>query len=162
MGSFCVTFDEPKHGWIGFLIRAEDGSFGERVSYTPYDFFHELITSLSALVEGDCQRSVRGSTEPERFELRFERVGDRVSLLVVSHAGMGRASNGEVRMKTTGTFAEVCLPFWDALRDLEARVPQAQWPERWHRSFPSTPMANLRRRMSDLGAAGGNQPHRRP
>jgi hypothetical protein len=43
---------------------------------------------------------------------------------------------GEKEFEVSGSYGEICLPFWRALRSLQGRFSADELAARWHRPFP--------------------------
>jgi len=46
------------------------------------------------------------------------------------------ARSGEKELEITGSYEEICVPFWRALRSLQGRFSAEELDARWHRPFP--------------------------
>jgi hypothetical protein len=49
-----------------------------------------------------------------------------------------------------GTFAEICLPFWRALRNLQTRFSGDEFQLRWRHPFPGSGMQKLSANLGHL------------
>jgi len=118
-----VQLGDPQAGWMLMTIRSDAIVVRLTVSRALFDTLDELVDGLHALTTGDDYRLVRIFEEPTYCELRFKRENDTVSLEICRFAKFSLAQSrrsGEALLATAGTFAEMCLPFWRALRDLQA------------------------------------------
>ena len=148
LGSEClrnlkVVFDDPADGWVGLKLSQGNEVVEVIASYTPYDSFLDLIEALYNLFryEGDCK--VIWNEEPKESEFRFRRNGSVVSLDVLEFPDHRRVLQPTSRFKTTGSFEEVALPFWRALRSLQGRFSVDELNVRLHRNFPQKEMEGL-------------------
>jgi len=143
-----VRLGEPEHGWIRLTIRTGDAEFEDHVSNVPSNSLEDLVRALANLADGDASVSVSWMLEPARCDLEFQRTGDTVRLDVVLHRGAATiASRSERLFSVSGTFAEMCLPFWRALRALRGRVSPEELRRRWGHEFPERELDQLTTRI---------------
>ena len=139
-----VAFDDPADGWIELKLRSGNAVINIVASYTPYDSFLDLINTLYNLSLYEAESKVIWNEEPVEYEMHFGRVGNVVSLDVVEFPSHIRdLQQAATRFKASGTFEEVALPFWRALRDLQGRLSVEELRARWHRDFPVQEMEGL-------------------
>ena len=74
--------------------------------------------------------------EPIESEFCFRRKGALVSLDILEFPDQRRVVQPTSRFKIKGTYEEVALPFWRALRSLQGRFSADELNTRWHRNFP--------------------------
>lgn len=138
LGKLSIYFDDPEHGWVGMTI-----SYGDRVihiiaSFTPGDSFLDLTNTLHNLLLYELQAVVTWYEEPAETELRFSRSGDVIRLEVYEYADHHRDfGKGRRVLDLSGSYEEICIPFWRALRSLQGRFSAKELDARWHRPFPS-------------------------
>lgn len=96
------------------------------------------------LIEEDGERTVAWMDEPQTYDMRFSRRGDKWNFEMWKFESYQRNLNSKsVReFEIAGTIAEVCVPFWRALRDLQRKYNDDELTERWANRFPN---ANLTR-----------------
>jgi len=135
-----VELGDPVHGWMDLTIRSTVGLVTLAVSHVLYDTLNDLVEALHALAIGDDHRSVRVMEEPEVCELRFERENGTVRLKICRRPSSHRC---QTLLEAEGSFQEVCLPFWRALRKLQVRFPEKEFELRWKRPFPALGMEKL-------------------
>jgi hypothetical protein len=132
-----VSFENPEHGWVGLTISQGEESLKIIASYTPSDSFLDLTNALYNL---RCYRVggvVAWHEEPAETELRFSISGDEVELDVYFFSDHRRDyGRGERVLAITGSYEEICTPFWRALRSLQGRFSAEELDARWHRPFP--------------------------
>ena len=143
-----AIFDEPEDGWIGFRVQSDGQDFFQNLSYTPFDSFRELATALSLLLHDDSESEVHWNQGPSHFQFHFERSTDQVTLSIFHHPCHNSSKyKAEAVFKLTGTYADICLPFWTAICDLRSCFSDAELSRRWHRDFPGRQFDRLRDRM---------------
>jgi hypothetical protein len=139
-----VVFDDPESGWVGLKMSCGDEVADIIASYTPYDSFLDLVNALYNLFlyEGDWR--VVWNEEPVERELRFYRVGNLVSLELLEFPDHRRElERAASRLKVNGSYQEVAIPFWRALRNLQGRFSPEELDGRLHRKFPSKEIEGL-------------------
>lgn len=106
-------------------------------SYTPSDSFLDLTSALYNLLCYRVGGAVTWHAEPAETELRFSISQEDVELEVYSFSDHRRDyGRGERELAITGSYEEICMPFWRALRSLQGRFSPEELDVRWHRPFP--------------------------
>jgi hypothetical protein len=142
--SLKASFDDPADGWVGLTISRGDEAVTINASYTPRDSFRELADALYKLFLHEGEAKVVWNEGPGEDEMRFSREGDFVRLEVCGHPGRSREEGrGERLFEASGSYGEVCVPFWRALRSLQGRFTGEELSARWHRPFPSEEVDGL-------------------
>ena len=143
MSKLTILFDELDVGWVTLTIRWEDEAVIFRASYI-YNSFHLLVDALIKLRLGEGKAVAQWNCEPIEYELSFKREGDIVNLDVLCFPDRNRSVfQQNIVLSITGSYEEICLPFWRALRNLQGRYPEAEIEEKWQGSFPSPDMKKL-------------------
>ena len=139
-----IAFDDPGDGWVGLKLIC-GGEVAEIIaSYTPYDSFLDLVNALYNLFLYEGEWRVIWNEAPVEYELRFRRTGNLVSLELVEFPDHRRElQEAQGRLKATGSYDEVAIPFWRALRNLEGKFSSEELHARWHREFPSKQLEGL-------------------
>ena len=133
-GRLRVGFRGPANGWLALELEDEGVTgFEVTVSYTPNDFLTELVWALRSCAAGDGTYEAFAHTEPEVYEFGFARSAEQVSFAVTEK----RAAN--VLFAFAGAPRQIVLPFWRALRRLEAEFAAVQW----RGPFPTDDLAKL-------------------
>jgi hypothetical protein len=132
-----VAFDDLEHGWVRLTISYSVETFIIVASYTPRDSALELTNALHSLLS-DGQAKVTWHCEPPEYDMWLFRSGSNVSLEIHEYSDYRRGiERGEKAFALSGTYEEICLPFWRALRDLQGRFSAEELNFRWHRPFAS-------------------------
>jgi serine phosphatase RsbU (regulator of sigma subunit) len=132
-----VSFDNPEHGWVGLTISQGEKSLTIIASYTPSDSFLDLTNALHNLLCYRVGGVVTWHEEPAETEMRFSISGEDVELEVCFFSDHRRDyGRGERELAITGSYEEICTPFWRALRSLQGRFSAEELDARWHRPFP--------------------------
>ena len=142
-----VEFTDPQHRWLEIRVTAGPVGFSQQVSYTPYDSLLTLISGLATLLPsrcGECSARVTWNSEPVEFDFCFRREGRGVTLKIYRFPDAKRSLGFErLVLGSSGSFGQVCRPFWKALQDLETRRAANEFEVGWRRPFPSEAMRRL-------------------
>ena len=138
-----VAFDDPQDGWVGLKLSCGEEVADIIASYTPHDSFLDLVNALyhRFLYEGESK--VIWNEEHAEYELVLSRVGSLLSLDLMEYSNHRRELQPVQRLRFSGSYEEVALPFWRALRDLQGRFSSEELRGRWHRDFPSKEIEGL-------------------
>lgn len=139
-----VRFDEPEHAWIGLFIFEDDTQIVHSDVSRIYDSFAQLVAALGAMLDAHDERSVVWLEGPAELELHFSRRDDVLRLEINSFDDKKRPlEKPNAGFSFTGSYDEICLPFWRALRSLEGRYPEEELASRWKGYFPHRELARL-------------------
>ena len=72
--------------------------------------------------------------EPTVCELQFKRESVPIGLRVCRRTSRDHC---QTLFETEGSFSEICVPFWRALRNLESRFSAEEFSRRWGRPLPA-------------------------
>ena len=132
-----IAFNDLEHGWVRLTISSGVETFTVVASYTPSDSFLDLTNALHSLLR-DGQAKVMWNCEPPEYEMLFSSGGSDISLQIYEYSDYRRGNErGEQVFAVSGTYKDICIPFWRALRDLQGRFSAEELDSRWHRPFPS-------------------------
>ena len=139
-----VAFDDPEHGWVGLTIGHGDESVTVNASYTPGDSFLDLSDALYNLFLYSGEAKVVWHAGSAEYGLRFGREGDAVGLESREYPDRLREAGRGVRLfGASGSYEDICIPFWRALRNLRGRFSAEELNTRWHRPFPAKEVDGL-------------------
>ena len=142
MDHIAVRLDGIHAGWMHLHLHAGEHQWDWWVSAVPYDSLGELVTSLVTLLRTpQVTTTTRWHLEPAELEFRFARQQDAAQLTLYHYADARRDHDLPVPLtEIQASYRAVVLPFWRALRRLEA-TPQllVQWPH----PFPTTQLQHV-------------------
>lgn len=147
MARFKVKFDNVEGGWVSafFWLEAEEYPFEfSRVLYE--SAFARLCEALRALREEKCfDCDVTWMGEPLEYEMRFSKTEEIIRFEMWCFDGNERsiAHPPTLEFSIFGTYDEVCLPFWRAMRALQALYSEAEFKSRWRYEFPTRELQEL-------------------
>ena len=138
MDKLKVGFGEPAYGWIEVTFQYGETSLGFSTSHV-YNSFFPLMEALLRPQNASGEATVAWQCEPVECELQFARHYDVVTLQVLLFPDARRSvfDAPEPKLSVTGSYDEVCLPFWRAIRQLQGRFSEQQWKVRWQYPFPT-------------------------
>lgn len=136
MSKLSVTFGDPEFGWIDVDLRFGAETFSIEASDV-YNAFFPLVDTLLQLHSAPGQNIVNWTVEPTEYDMHFSREGEAVTLDIFVWPDLSRNSFRQEKVfSASGSYAEICLPFWRALRGLQGRFSAADLETRWQNSFP--------------------------
>ena len=151
MSKLSVTFGDPEFGWINVNLRFGTETFSMEASDV-YNAFFPLVATLLQLHSAPGQNIVNWTVEPTEYDMHFSRIGEAVTLDIIKWPDSSRNSFRQEKVfSAAGSYAEICLPFWRALRGLQGRFSAADLEKRWQNSFPQ-------RELNALTAVLGKEP----
>ena len=131
-----VAFDDPSDGWVGLKLMNAGEEIEIIASYTPHKSFLDLVNALYSVFLYEGEWRVVWNEEPMESEFLFRRNGSVVYLELLRFPDHRRVLQAISSFKLQGSYEEVALPFWRALRNLQGRFSCAELNIRWHRDFP--------------------------
>jgi hypothetical protein len=146
-----VSLESPQHGFMSLRLKAGDESFVTVVSHTPYDSLRDLVAALSAVLDNDCEVTVKWNSEPEEYDFKLATGGDYARLEVVHYPDHRRSMETGSRVFFFEDLKSgVCGPFWKELRGLRSRTLQDEFDRQWRREFPERELNELTKRINAL------------
>lgn len=143
MSKLEVAFDDPDAGSIRLTLRG-GGDIVEITATYLYNGFLELTLALHRLLFTQGESVVMWQGVSMEYEMRFLRIEKALYLEVEEFADSRRSSARGTRLLfVTGTYDEICLPFWQALQSLQSRFTQAEIQVRWRGPFPWNEISKL-------------------
>lgn len=140
-----VYFGDPEHGWMNVSISNNDVEFiNFAASHIYYPSLSSLAAALLAMRDPCGKSTVHWMLEPAEVKMRFSKCEATVRLGIASFSASAHSLEGDnAEFIFAGTYDEICLPFWRALRNLEGRYSPEEWAGRWDSPFPRHELAVL-------------------
>lgn len=92
-----------------------------------YNAFYALVDTFLQLHSGFGQNIVSWTVEPTECDMYFSRADETVTLDILVWPDSGRSSfRQENAFSASGSYGEICLPFWRSLRGLQGRFPAVE------------------------------------
>lgn len=146
MARLRIEFARVQHGWVQTRFWVEEAKHEFWFSHVAYgDAFARLCEALRLLAEEDGERTVTWMDEPDTYDMRFFRRDEEFKLEMRVFESYQRNLNSKsaLEFEIAGTIAEICDPFWRALRDLQRQYSEQEFSERWGEPFPNHEFAAL-------------------
>ncbi len=125
-----ITFGEPQSGMLPIVLLGS----GTEISFTGsfiYPSLYNLVVSLHTLLIADGTRIIVWLDEPFEYEMQFSRAGDQISLIVQEFPDNRRImTNIHSILSLSGSYEQVALPFWRAMRCLQGRYNEIKWKQK--------------------------------
>ena len=149
MSRFKVRFGDPEPGWMNVALLDNDVDL---ISFTASHIYYPSLSSLTLALltmrDPRGQSLVHWMLEPAEVEMIFSKIDEAVTLEITRYPDDARPLEESVADLTfTGSYNEVCLPFWRALRNLEGRYAPEELAMRWESPFPHHDLAVLTERL---------------
>jgi hypothetical protein len=149
--TLSVSLESPQHGFMSFRLKTAGQSFVTVVSHSPYDSLRDLIEALSAVLDGDCERTVNWNSEPDEYDFRLKAHGGRLLLEVIHYPDHRKLPDTAAPVFTfQGPKTDACRTFLDELRDLRSRAGRDEFDRQWRRPFPERELQELTERTGTL------------
>jgi hypothetical protein len=111
---------------------------------------HNGLSRVLSLLQYEGESVIIWNEEPAETEIRFIRLKDEVRMEVWCFVDHRREfDRGDRVLTAAGSYQQICLPFWRALRSLQGRFSPEQLDARWHRSFPGREIEFLTRAIKE-------------
>ena len=154
MARLRVEFRQIEHRWLQtfFWVEAEEHEMW--FSHVVYgDALARLCEALRLICEADDERTVTWMDEPGTYDMKFSRRGADFQLELWFFESYQRDLNSKSTMEfeISGSGAEICAPFWRALRDLGRKYDDADFAQRWGEAFPAREFNELTRALKTRG-----------
>jgi hypothetical protein len=143
-----VSIESPQHGFMSLRLKSAGQNFVTVVSHEPYDSLRDLIAALSAVLDGDCEPTVKWNSEPDEYDFRFQARGDRLQLEVIHYPDHRKLPETATTVFSfRGPKADACRSFWDELRRSRSRAARDEFDRQWRRPFPERELQELTKRI---------------
>ncbi len=146
MARLRVEFAHIEHGWVQIRFWVEENEYEMQFSYVYREVFTHLCAALLALLDEKGERVVFWMEEPEEYEMRFSKTSEIIELQMWrfdSHR-RGLGEKPCLRFEIAGDYAEICVPFWRALKTLRSLYSRdEEFEARWRAPFPDREFALL-------------------
>lgn len=136
-----VSFNSPQCGWMS--IGFDDGAteFHTTTAHAPHESaLPELLRILADLLNVDSPRDeylLQWNRNPEEFDFRFVKSGDKVVLEIYQYPNGERESGiRELVFAHEGAARDVCAAFYETFRQLYADRDTDEFEFHWRQPFP--------------------------
>ena len=140
-GKLEVSFNSPQCGWMS--IGFEDGTseFHTTTAHAPHaGALTELMTILAAIADPASTENeyvLKWNRDPEEFDFRFLRNGEKLTLEIYQYPGEDRAvTDRELVFSHVGTVGVTVRAFAETFDQLYADRDTDEFEFNWRQPFP--------------------------
>jgi len=138
---FAVSFNSPQCGWMSIGFKGGSSEFHTTTAYTPHaNALTEILDGLSSLLQSDKPTEefvVMWSRNPEAFDFRLRRDGEKVRLEIFQYPSFIRAeAERETVFAYEGSALEICRAFYKTFAHLRADIETDVFVQNWRQPFP--------------------------
>jgi hypothetical protein len=140
-GKLEVSFNSPQCGWMSIGFEDGLGEFHTTTAHAPHELaLPELLRILTALLDTDSPQNeylLKWNRDPEEFDLRFQRNGERLLLEIYQYATDEREpGTRELVFVHDGTVGVVTAAFAATFDQLYADRDTDEFEFNWRQPFP--------------------------
>jgi hypothetical protein len=143
-----VHLEQIEHGGLIVELKTAEQQLSFVASDFLYDSLEELVEALFNFLKSQRETTARWTTEPTEYDFTFSLDIESGRLAVLEYPDNGRTQRtGRVAFEVFDTPLALALPFWRALRRLEA---QPNFQQGWRRPFPIRAMQLLSNKLAAM------------
>lgn len=160
-GKLEVSFNSPQCGWMSISFDDGVNEFHTTTAHAPHEqALSELLQILTSMLnakggnpsgsEGapEYEHLFKWSRDPEEFDFRFFRKGDKVTLEIYQYPTDERESNTrELVFSHHGKTHDVCKTFAATFEQLYADRETDEFEYNWRQPFPLPQFEEFKKRM---------------
>lgn len=148
-----VSFNSPQCGWMSIGFKDDAGEFHTTTAHAPHGAaLPELMQILTKLADADSTDNeylLKWNRDPEEFDFRFFRDGDRLTLEIYQYPTDEReASEKELVFSHTGNVHDVCAAFAETFEQLYADRDTDEFEFNWRQPFPFAKYEDFRKKVN--------------
>ena len=141
MNKLEVSFNSPQCGWMSIGFNDGRSEFHTTTAHAPHEkALSQLLWILSELLEPDSINSeyvLQWNRDPEEFDFRFVRSGERVRLEIYQYPTERRESEKrELVFAHEGDLHDVCRAFGETFNQLYEDRETDEFEFNWRQPFP--------------------------
>lgn len=147
-----VSFNSPQCGWMS--IGFDDGvtEFHTTTAHAPHQAalpeLMRILTELSVITEGPRERLLKWNRDPEEFDFRFVREGDKMLLQIYQYPTDDRSfAEGELVFTHLDAAENVIKAFATTFDQLYADRDTDEFEFNWRQPFPFAEYEEFRKRI---------------
>ena len=140
-GKLEVSFNSPQCGWMSIGFTDGVSEFHTTTAHTPHELaLPELLRILTDLLDpasGENEYLLKWNRDPEEFDLRFVRDGEKLLLEIYQYPTDEReAGDRELVFMHRGTVGAVCGAFAETFEQLYEDRDTDEFEFNWRQPFP--------------------------
>ena len=151
-GKLEVSFNSPQCGWMS--IGFDDGvtEFHTTTAHAPHagalPELMRILTELTSSSEGPRERLLKWNRDPEEFDFRFVREGDKMLLQIYQYPTDDRSfAERELVFTHLDSAENVCKAFAETFDQLYADRETDEFEFNWRQPFPFAEFEAFKARM---------------
>jgi hypothetical protein len=147
-----VSFNSPQCGWMSIGFSDGVNEFHTTTAHAPHELaLPELLRILTGLLEPASMGNeyvLKWNRDPEEFDLRFVRDGERLLLEIYQYPTDERdAGERELVFSHEGTVGGVCAAFAETFAQLYEDRDTDEFEFNWRQPFPFREYEEFRKRI---------------
>ncbi|MFN0139133.1 MAG: hypothetical protein ACKVQW_03465 [Pyrinomonadaceae bacterium] len=136
-----VSFNSPQCGWMSIGFKDDAGEFHTTTAHAPHAAalpeLMQILTKLAGADSTDNEYLLKWNRDPEEFDFRFVRDGNRLTLEIYQYPTDERdAGDKELVFSHTGRVPDVCAAFAETFEQLYADRDTDEFEFNWRQPFP--------------------------
>jgi hypothetical protein len=141
VGKLEVSFNSPQCGWMSIGFADGVREFHTTTAHAPHrSALPELLKILTSLLDKHSAPNdylLQWNRDPEEFDIRFLRAGEKVTLEIYQYPTEERApGTRELVFSHTGTIREIGDAFDETFQQLYADRDTDEFEFNWRQPFP--------------------------
>ncbi len=140
-GKLEIAFNSPQCGWMSIGFEDGGSEFHTTTAHAPHSAaLPELMQILTDLMDADSGKNeylLKWNRDPEEFDFRFLRNGEKLTLEIYQYPTEDRDSGErELVFSHEGTVGVVCNAFAKTFEQLYADRETDEFEFNWRQPFP--------------------------
>lgn len=148
-----VSFNSPQCGWMS--IGFDDGvtAFNTTTAHSPHagalPELMSILTEFASREDGPIERTLKWNRDPEEFDFRFVREGDKMLLQIYQYPTGDRSfAERELVFTHLDTVSNICSAFAKTFTQLYEDRETDEFEFNWRQPFPHAEYEEFRKRIS--------------
>lgn len=152
-GKLEVSFNSPQCGWMSIGFADGEGEFHTTTAHAPHETalpdLMRMLTALADPVSPENEYVLPWNRDPEAFDFRFVRDGDRLTIEIHEYPTEDRDSaERELVYTHAGTVADVTAAFAATFDQLHADRDTDEFEFNWRQPFPYREYEEFKKRTN--------------
>jgi hypothetical protein len=140
-GLLEVSFNSPQCGWMSIGFADGTSEFHTTTAHAPHagalSELMQILAKLSDPASPDNEYILKWNRDPEEFDFRFQRNGEKLELEIYQYPGENRdASERELVFQHVGTVGATTAAFAKTFEQLYADRNDDEFEFNWRQPFP--------------------------
>ncbi len=140
-GALEVSFNSPQCGWMSVGFEDGIGEFHTTTAHAPHQFalpeFMKAVAGLTAPIEQNAEYTLKWNRDPEEYDFRFVREGDRVVIQIFEYPTADRnLDERQLVFEHHGAAVDVYNAFRSTFDQLYEDRDTDEFEFNWRQPFP--------------------------